>query len=54
MMLPDPKLVDRPAAVGSVRRLAELPGIEAVLVGDGFQVYRDGRARLQELAAALG
>lgn len=53
MMLPDPKLRDRAAAVASVRRLAALPGTRAVLVGDGWPVFHDGQARLQELAAAL-
>lgn len=54
MMLPDAKLVDRAAAVQSVRRLAGLPAVEAVLVGDGWPVFRDGRALLRELADALG
>lgn len=54
MMLPDAKLVDRAAAVRSVRRLAALPGIEAVLVGDGWQVFRGGGALLTELAGKLG
>jgi hypothetical protein len=53
MLLPDPKLANKAAAAASVRRLATLPGIEAVLVGDGFQVFRDGAALLQELAASL-
>lgn len=53
MMLPDAKLSDRAAAVASVQRLAALPGIEAVLVGDGWPVFRDGGARLRELAAAV-
>lgn len=54
MMLPDAKLVDRPAAVASVRRLAALPDIEAVLVGDGWQVFAGGGALLRQLAARLG
>lgn len=53
-MLPDAKLVDRAAAVASVRRLAALPDLEAVLVGDGWPVFRDGGARLRELADSLG
>lgn len=53
MILPDAKLRDRAAAVRSVQRLADLPRVEAVLVGDGFQVYRDGRVLLRELAASL-
>lgn len=54
MVLPDGKLQNRAAALESVGRLAALPGIEAVLVGDGFQVYRDGAARLRELVASFG
>lgn len=54
MILPDPKLVDRMLAIQSVRRLAELPGIEAVLVGDGWQVFRGGGALLRNLADSLG
>ena len=46
MMLPDAKLADRDRAMASVRRLAALEGIEAVLVGDGWSVFRDGHARL--------
>lgn len=53
MMLPDAKLRDRAAAVASVRRLAGLPGVHAVLVGDGWQVFRDGGALLRELASNL-
>ena len=48
-LLPDAKLSDRAAALESVRRLAELPELEAVLVGDGQSVFRDGRQRLQDL-----
>jgi hypothetical protein len=50
MMLPDAKLHDRELAVASIRRLAELPGIEAVLVGDGWQVFGQGSQLLAELA----
>jgi glyoxylase-like metal-dependent hydrolase (beta-lactamase superfamily II) len=50
-LLPDPKLKDKAAALASVKKLAEEhPRIEAVLVGDGWPVFRDGRARLMELA----
>lgn len=51
MLLPDAKLVDRAAASASVRRLAALPGLQAVLVGDGWQVFRGGGELLGELAA---
>jgi Metallo-beta-lactamase superfamily len=57
MLLPDGKLVvggaspeeNRSQAIASVRRLAQLSKIEAVLVGDGWQIFRDGHIRLQEL-----
>jgi hypothetical protein len=54
MLLPDPKLADKARAIASVRRLLEHRGIDAVLVGDGWPVFRDGYARLAELAASLG
>ncbi|MDJ0706142.1 MAG: hypothetical protein QNJ46_22955 [Leptolyngbyaceae cyanobacterium MO_188.B28] len=53
MILPDDKLQNRAEAVASVQRLAEMSDIEAVLVGDGWSVFRDGHRRLKELAAAL-
>jgi len=53
-LLPDPKLTDRQAAIASVKRLLDYDGIEAVLVGDGWPVFRDGHARLRELVATLG
>lgn len=52
-LLPAPKLSDAAAAHASARRLADLP-VHAVLVGDGYPVFRDGQARLRELVAALG
>lgn len=52
-ILPDEKLLNRKEAKASVLRLAALPNIEAVLVGDGWPVFRDGGDRLLELAATL-
>ena len=52
-ILPDDKLMNREKAIASVRRLAELTQVEAVLVGDGWPVFRDGRDRLKELLATL-
>jgi hypothetical protein len=52
-ILPEDKLSNREEAVNSVRRLAKLKKVEAVLVGDGWCVFRDGHARLQELVATL-
>ncbi|MBL1178172.1 hypothetical protein [Pantanalinema sp. GBBB05] len=53
MLLPDAKLQDRTAAIASVQRLAAIPSITAVLVGDGWSVFRDGHDRLQDLIATL-
>jgi glyoxylase-like metal-dependent hydrolase (beta-lactamase superfamily II) len=49
MLLPDGKLTDRSQAIASVRRLAQFSQVEAVLVGDGWQIFHDGRTYLQEL-----
>ena len=48
-LLPDAKLGDGAAARASARRLAALPGIEAVIVGDGWPVFRHGAEALREL-----
>jgi len=52
-LLPDAKLKDRNAAVASIKRLAGLAHIQAVLVGDGWPVFRDGGKVLRELADSL-
>ena len=52
--LPAAKLRDAAAAARSVRRLAALPGIDAVLVGDGWPIFRGAGAALRELADSLG
>jgi hypothetical protein len=52
-LLPDAKLLDRSAAVRSVADLAARPSVTAVLVGDGWPVFRDGHARLRELSLSL-
>ena len=53
MVLPDDKLTDRAAAARSLRRLAGLPEVETVLVGDGWPLFGEGRAALARLAASL-
>jgi glyoxylase-like metal-dependent hydrolase (beta-lactamase superfamily II) len=53
MILPDAKLQNREQAVTSVRRLAAIQGIETVLVGDGWSIFRNADSRLQELVAKL-
>ena len=52
-LLPDPKLTDPGEARQSVRRLAALDGVEAVLTGDGWPVFRDGSRLLGELVGRL-
>lgn len=52
-LLPDAKLADKEAALGSLGRLAGLPGIDAVLTGDGWPVFRSGGARLHELVSTM-
>ncbi len=52
-LLPAAKLSDAEAAVRSLARLADLDAVEAVLVGDGWPVFRDGHARLTELLHTL-
>ncbi len=48
-LLPDAKLTDGAAARASARRLAALPDIDAVIVGDGWPVFRHGAEALREL-----
>jgi hypothetical protein len=52
-LLPDAKLANREQALASLKRLAALSGIEAVLVGDGWPVFRDGQRAIAELLAKL-
>ncbi|KIG16622.1 hypothetical protein DB30_04241 [Enhygromyxa salina] len=52
-LLPDAKLADRAAALASVRRLAALGQVEAVLVGDGWPIAHGGHALLRALVAEL-
>jgi len=49
-LLPDAKLRDKQKARASIARIVrEYPRIDAVLVGDGWPIFRDGLARLNEL-----
>jgi hypothetical protein len=52
-LLPDAKLADRAQAIRSLERLAKLEQIEAVLVGDGWPVFRSGALALKELLHEL-
>ena len=50
-LIPDAKLADKSRAVASLARLAGLPGVTAVLPGDGWPVFRGGGEVLAELLA---
>lgn len=52
-MLPDAKLKDRQAAVASVKRMASLENIQAVLPGDGWPIFSQGKEALNQLAASI-
>lgn len=48
-LLPDEKLKDKNKAITSIERLAALPELKTVLVGDGGPVIEDGKAQLEAL-----
>jgi len=48
-LLPDAKLADKALALASLDGLAKRSSIDAVLVGDGWPVFRGGAAALSEL-----
>jgi hypothetical protein len=52
-LLPDEKLVSRIDALDSVRHLLDYTKVQAVLVGDGWPIFRDGHRVLRELVASL-
>lgn len=52
-ILPDVKLQDVNKAKESVRRIATIPGIKAVLPGDGWPVFINGEKALSELTASF-
>jgi glyoxylase-like metal-dependent hydrolase (beta-lactamase superfamily II) len=52
-LLPDAKLSNKSSAIESVRRLAALPGIEAVLTGDGWPIFRYGAEAIGRLVGNL-
>ncbi len=49
-MLPEAKLTDVIQAKQSVQRMADLPGIKTVLLGDGWHVFNHGSEMLNALA----
>jgi len=52
-LLPDKKIVDRQAVIESVKRIAGLPKLDAVLTGDGWPIFRGARDRLRHLLDQL-
>lgn len=52
-MLPDVKLQDVEQAKDSINRLALIKGIDAILPGDGWPVFRNGEQALLELVASI-
>lgn len=52
-MLPESKLTDVKQAIQSVKRIADLPGIQAVLTGDGWPLFNHGGEALHRLARSL-
>lgn len=52
-LLPETKLSDAAQAKQSVNRLANLPGIKTVLVGDGWPLFIRGGEALKALASSL-
>ncbi|HIG39059.1 MAG: MBL fold metallo-hydrolase [bacterium] len=52
-LLPDAKLSDKKMAVESLRHLAALPGVDAVLPGDGWPIFRYGAEAIIRLVRTL-
>ncbi|MDC0188236.1 hypothetical protein OAJ61_00380 [bacterium] len=52
-MLPEEKLQDRELALNSIKRLAAIKSIEAVIPGDGWPIFKNGHDALTELAVNL-
>ncbi len=52
-MLPDEKLQNRELAVNSIKRIAAIKSIEAVIPGDGWPIFKYGHDALLELSEKL-
>jgi len=52
-ILPDAKLQDKALAIESVKTLASVKGINAVLPGDGWPVFRQADVILSELVGSI-
>lgn len=53
LLLPEQGLKDQERALTSIEQLPERARIEAVLVGDGWCVFRDGAVLLDEMTQAM-
>lgn len=52
-ILPETKLTNAALAKQSVKRMADLPGINTVLVGDGWPLFNQGGVALKNLARLI-
>ena len=52
-MLPVEKLQNREIAVNSIKRIAAVKSIEAVIPGDGWPIFKNGHDALKDLAEKL-
>ena len=52
-LLPETKLTNVELAKQSLKRMAELPGIDTVLVGDGWPLFNQGGIALKNLARII-
>jgi len=52
-MLPDEKLQNRMLAVESVKRMASIASIQAVIPGDGWPIFKNGHQALLELCQEI-
>tara|TARA_B100001540_G_C15738212_1_gene610921 strand:- start:351 stop:950 length:600 start_codon:yes stop_codon:yes gene_type:complete len=52
-MLPDEKLINRDLAIESIRRIASIKEIEAVIPGDGWPIFSYGHEALLQLSKQI-
>ena len=52
-ILPEEKLLNKELAVNSIKRIAAVKSIEAVIPGDGWPIFKNGHEALAELACKL-
>jgi len=52
-ILPDAKLQNRDEAIKSVKKLADIKDVKAILPGDGWPIFRDGETIMSELVISI-